>query len=68
MMNEKFSDSAKKMISDMEIFLKEAFCIDGECNYIEQVSIDSSLKKINNSMLFALGDSKRGQFYVTISQ
>ena len=67
MANEIFTEEQKHQINKMETFLKAAFCIDGECNYIEDVTVDSTLKT-TASMLFALGDTKRGFFYVTISK
>lgn len=48
-------------------FLKEAFCIDGECELI----IINDIQKIlqgKTSALYELNDSKRGKFYITISQ
>lgn len=68
MANEILSNADKVKINDMKDFLKESFCIDGDCNFIEMVEVKNTLKKLNNSMLFALGDSRRGQFYVTISK
>lgn len=67
MANEKFTEEQKQQIKKMETFLKQAFCIDGECFYIEDVKINSTLKPTISAM-FALGDSKRGMFYVTISK
>ncbi len=57
----------KEQTKKMENFLKQAFCIDGDCDYIEDVTVNSSLKTTASAM-FALGDSKRGMFYVTISK
>jgi hypothetical protein len=57
----------REQIREMAEFLKKAFCIDGDCDYIEDVTVESSLKTTHSSM-FALGDSKRGMFYVTISK
>lgn len=57
----------QQQIKEMEMFLKKAFCIDGDCDYIEDVKVSSTLKTTVSAM-FALGDSKRGMFYVTISK
>ena len=67
MANEIFTEEQKQQINKMETFLKDAFCIDGECNYIEDVKVNSTLKT-TSSMFFALGDTKRGLFFVTISK
>lgn len=67
MANENLNKEERRKISEMEIFLKAAFCIDGSCDYIEDVIINSNLKITTNAM-FALGDSKRGIFYITISK
>lgn len=67
MANELLAEKEKQQIKEIEVFLKEAFCIDGDCNYIEEVKVNSTLKT-TYAMLFALGDTKRGNFYVTISK
>ena len=67
MANEILSELDKKQIDDLEVFLKEAFCIDGDCDFIEFVKVENSLKPLQ-SMLFALGDTKRGRFYITVSK
>lgn len=55
------------MITKKEVktcsFLKEAFCIDGECSFLKTTNVEGKL-----SLLFELNDSKRGIFYITISQ
>lgn len=61
----KFKNTAK--------FLAEAFCIDGECDFCEIATTNSILfdalnKKNMPSALFALTDSERGRFYITISK
>ena len=61
------NEDHKKRIKDLEVFLTQAFCIDGECNYIEEVKINSTLKTIASAM-FALTDSKRGRFFITLSK
>ena len=68
MANEILTEKDRIKIRDMELFLINAFCIDGECNYIENVEIKSTLIGTKNNMLFALGDTLRGLFYVTISK
>jgi len=67
MANEILNEEEKQSIKKMELFLKEAFCIDGECFFIENISFKSSLKTMEGQC-FSLGDSKRGMFYVTISK
>ncbi len=62
-MDELMNEEEKNQTREVESFLKEAFCIDGSCNYIEDVKI-----KTTNSAMFCLTDSKRGRFYVTISK
>jgi hypothetical protein len=67
MANEIMTEKEKQQTKKMENFLKEAFCINGSCNYIEDVKVNSTLKTTTSAM-FALEDSKRGVFYVTISK
>lgn len=68
MANEEFTIEECKKIADLEKFLKEAFCIDGDCDYIEDVAVKGSLyNKDVAGMMFAMSDSKRGLFYVTLS-
>jgi hypothetical protein len=67
MPNEIMNKVTQQQTKKMEKFLKEAFCIDGECDYIEDVKVNSALKTICSAM-FVLTDSKRGVFYVTISK
>ena len=55
-----------KQINDLQIFLKSALCIDGECKFLELVKVESSFN-VKESMLFLLTDSKRGLFYITLS-
>jgi hypothetical protein len=57
----------EEYIEDMRIFLKDAFCISGECKFIEYVKISSDLKDMVG-MLFELEDLKRGVFYITLSK
>lgn len=58
-----------KGLIDTQRFLKDAFCIDGECKFIDFVSFSSmSLPGEISSAVFELNDSKRGKFYVTLSR
>lgn len=51
-----------KELNNMLSFLKEAFCIDGEVVKHKEFIIDKM-----PSVMFKLTDSKRGEFYVTLS-
>ena len=51
-----------KELNNMLSFLKEAFCIDGEVVKHKELIIDKM-----PSVMFKLTDSKRGEFYVTLS-
>jgi hypothetical protein len=66
-MNERLNNEEKEQLKKMETFLTEAFCIDGNCDYLENAIIQSGLANIESN-LFALGDSKRGKFYVAIGK
>ncbi len=52
-----------KTKTDMEVFLKEAFCIDGDAVEQKEVAVYKM-----PSVTFKLTDSVRGEFYVTISK
>lgn len=67
MANEIMNEETKQQTAKLENFLKEAFCIDGECSYIEDVKVNSTLTTTSSAM-FVLTDSKRGRFYVTLSK
>lgn len=49
-------------------FLREAFCIDGECIYLGTTSVKINATQERLSILFELHDTKRGKFYITISK
>lgn len=51
-----------KELNTMLSFLKEAFCVDGEVVKHKEFTIDKM-----PSVMFKLTDSKRGEFYVTLS-
>jgi len=55
-------------IKDLENFLKEAFCIDGNCNYKQFDTLisqkDGTSEKV---MTFIMTDTKRGKFKVCLS-
>lgn len=53
-------DKDIKIIKSTQEFLKEAFCIDGGCEFIKEIP------KGFISGSFQLTDSKRGTFFVTI--
>jgi hypothetical protein len=61
------TDEEQKQVEKMRDFLEEAFCVDGGCDFIECIEIKSILKNMKG-MLFALADTKRGRFYVTMSK
>jgi hypothetical protein len=64
-MNEqdKNSNEAKKI----ENFLAEAFCVDGSCETHKEILIEAE-GKMMKSIMFKLTDSRRGVFYITMSQ
>ncbi len=51
-------------------FLKQAFCIDGECSLKAGSStvVSSTGEFIEGGLTFELNDSKRGKFHVTLSK
>jgi hypothetical protein len=51
-----------KELNNMLSFLKEAFCIDGNVTKHKELTIDEMV-----SIMFKLTDSKRGEFYITLS-
>lgn len=51
-----------KELNTMIAFLKEAFCIDGNAEKHKELIIEGMA-----SVMFKLTDSKRGEFYVTLS-
>lgn len=53
-----------EVFDKMAVFLKEAFCIDGEVTE-EKRGIDVTLLSF---VMYRLTDSKRGIFFVTISK
>lgn len=57
------AESINSANAKTEFFLKEAFCIDGECKFVKPVDVDGMM-----SLQFVLIDSDRGTFYVTISK
>ncbi len=71
--NKETTVDTEKQLDDMEKFLKEAFCIDGECKYYNQTAVITikPIEKIGaapTSMTFKLTDSKRGTFYITMTK
>lgn len=56
---QKFEDNKLKT----ENWLKEAACIDGKCKYVKNVIIEGL-----TGNMYQLTDSKRGTFFITISQ
>ena len=65
--NKIMNKETNQRIKKMENFLKEAFCIDGGCTYIDDVKVDIKSKTIHGA-IFELCDSERDTFYVTISK
>lgn len=63
-MAKKETEQAKKRITD---FLALSWCIDGKAEFISDTKIFVDGKEVL-SAIFRLTDSKRGTFYVTISQ
>ncbi len=56
--------TSKQMIDNIKIFLKTAWCIDGDVTF--EGFVDVVIKnKIIESGIFKLTDSNRGEFYVT---
>jgi hypothetical protein len=56
----------EEKIKDIEEFLKEAFCVDGECKKDQQCSVLAQDGKHTTTPLFKITDNKRGTFYVAI--
>jgi hypothetical protein len=55
-------------IKNLEKFLKDAFCIDGECKYRStDVILSKDTSEINQDTTFVLTDSKRGSFLISMS-
>lgn len=53
-----------KMIEDIQFFLKELWCIDGEATF--HAFAKPFLPELNTGLTFKLDDQRRGVFYVTI--
>jgi hypothetical protein len=51
-------------VKELEQFLKMAFCVDGDCKFMQFDEFKNSTEKI---MTFKLTDSKRGIFKVSLS-
>jgi hypothetical protein len=49
-------------------FLKEAFCIDGEVKLIGKSVVNTGNGNLDSSLTYELTDSKRGTFFITLSQ
>jgi len=56
-------DKKVKEVEVMQVFFKQAFCIEGICEFHKVLEIEGKL-----STMFKLTDSKRGEFFVTISK
>jgi len=54
----------QQQIKEMSVFLKEAWCIDGECSHI---GFDN-LKDGTEIMMFQLTDTKRGTFKIEMAK
>ncbi len=60
--------SDKEKIEDLEKFFKEAFCIDGDCNFDGFNKVVMLENKTEEKLMsFKLSDSKRGNFKVHLS-
>jgi hypothetical protein len=59
---ENLTDKDIETIKSTQEFLKEAFCLDGGCEFIREVP------KGLTAGSFQLTDSKRGTFFITIHQ
>lgn len=58
----------KERIKGLENFLKEAFCIDGDCDYKQFDTLISQKEGTSEKvMTFTLNDTKRGKFKVCLS-
>lgn len=67
MSKDKLTFEQRERIEQMEKYLSQSFDIDGDCLYIEDVQIKSSVK-LKSNMMFQMQDSKKGIFYVTLSR
>lgn len=56
-----------EMIIKIGKFLKESWCIDGECVSKGIVKVIEPNGRVQEGMKFKLSDSMRGDFYVTVS-
>tara|TARA_B100000768_G_C11248927_1_gene363141 strand:+ start:449 stop:646 length:198 start_codon:yes stop_codon:yes gene_type:complete len=59
--------TTEEQIKDLENFLKEAFCIDGECKKKGFDQLISKNGEHRETLTFKLNDSKRGVFLVSIA-
>lgn len=57
-----------ELLNEIEAFLKEAFCISGECVFEDFVDVVKPNSDKVESAMFKLEDSRRGVFFVTISK
>lgn len=55
----------QEKIETIENFLKEAFCIDGECEFQSDAKVKTEYKT-DDAILFSLHDSKRGLFKIAL--
>lgn len=59
--------TTEERIKDLENFLKEAFCIDGDCTKKGFDKLISKNGEHRSTLTFKLNDSKRGDFLVSIT-
>ena len=59
--------TTEKQIKDLQNFLKEAFCIDGDCTKKGFDQLISKNGEHRETLTFKLNDSKRGEFLVSIA-
>lgn len=52
-----------KEINDLEVFLKAAFCTDGESFFVKLLKVEDM-----TSIMFKLTDSERGEFFIALSK
>jgi uncharacterized protein YktB (UPF0637 family) len=59
--------TTEERIKELQNFLKEAFCIDGDCTKKGFDQLVSKNGENRQTLTFKLNDSKRGEFLVSIA-
>jgi len=67
MANEILTEEEKAKIKNLETFLKESWCIDGRCDFIEMVEVKNNLLPLNNVSYMKRGFARMFQVSTNLS-